>query len=137
MNQNAKIEGLFSIIAGALAAGHIGFALFGALSIRAVFSQPFPNTRPLPPQFISMFTTFYLLYAICFGLLGILAIVGGIFALKKKHWGLALAGAIAGAITFFPLGVPAIIFTTLGKQEFSLPAVTASATPPPDSTPTP
>jgi hypothetical protein len=49
----------------------------------------------------------------------VLAIVGGAFALKKRHWPLALAGAIAGTITFFPCGIPAIIFVSLGKEEFS------------------
>jgi hypothetical protein len=50
---------------------------------------------------------------------GIIAIVGGIFALKRRTWGLALAGAICAIIG--PgglLGILAIIFVSLGKGEF-------------------
>jgi hypothetical protein len=52
-------------------------------------------------------------------LIGALGIVGGVYAIKKKHWALALAGAIAGTVTFFPCGIPAIIFVSLGKEEFT------------------
>ena len=59
--------------------------------------------------------------AVPLAIIGILAIVGGIFALKRKHWGLALAGAIGGTFTFFPCGIPAIIFISMSQQEFSAP----------------
>jgi len=48
----------------------------------------------------------------------VLALVGGIYALKRQKWGLALAGAIAA---FFPVGIlgaVAIVFTALSRQEF-------------------
>ena len=52
--------------------------------------------------------------------LGIVSIVGGIFALQRRTWGLALAGAICA---LFPppviaLGILSIIFIALSKQEF-------------------
>ena len=52
--------------------------------------------------------------------IGIVAIVGGIFALRRNIWGLALAGAICA---LFPppvivLGILAIIFLALSKREF-------------------
>ena len=52
--------------------------------------------------------------------LGTIAIVGGIFALKRKIWWPALVGAIC-AIIGPPgiLGILAIIFIVLGKREFS------------------
>ena len=68
---------------------------------------------------------FYGALGLFFLLVGILAVIGGIYALKKKYWGLALAGAIAGTVTFFPCGIPAIIFVTLGKPEFSIPQPSA------------
>jgi hypothetical protein len=49
---------------------------------------------------------------------GIVAIVGGIFALRRKIWGLALAGSICALIGPWILGIPAIIFVILGKGEF-------------------
>ena len=53
-----------------------------------------------------------------FAILGILAIVGGIFALRRKIWGLALAGSIAAFFPCWILGLPAIVFTALSKKEF-------------------
>jgi len=55
-----------------------------------------------------------------FAILGILAIVGGVYALRRKVWGLALAGSIASLFSFhlFFLGIAAIVFTALSKNEF-------------------
>ncbi|MCD6390817.1 MAG: hypothetical protein J7L92_02280 [Dehalococcoidia bacterium] len=51
--------------------------------------------------------------------LGIIAIVGGIYALKRQVWGLALAGSICALIgPWAILGLLAIIFVSLGKSEF-------------------
>jgi hypothetical protein len=50
---------------------------------------------------------------------GIIAIVGGIYALRREVWGLALAGSICALIgPWFILGILAIIFVSLGKGEF-------------------
>ena len=67
-----------------------------------------------------------LLWAITIPLviISILALVGGIFALNRKRWGWALAGSIAAVfasipiLRFLPLGVVAIIFTAISKDEF-------------------
>jgi len=50
--------------------------------------------------------------------LGIVAIVGGIYALKRQKWGLVLAGCICALFPWFILGLPVIIFVVLGKGEF-------------------
>ena len=50
---------------------------------------------------------------------GIIAIVGGVCALSRRIWGLALAGSICALIgPWFLLGILAIIFVSLGKGEF-------------------
>jgi hypothetical protein len=53
-------------------------------------------------------------------LIGIVAIIGGVFALNRRVWGLALAGAICAL--FCPpvtvLGILAIVFVALSKNEF-------------------
>ncbi len=62
-------------------------------------------------------------------ILSIVAIVGGVFALRKRAWGFALAAAICAFIGAFMvglpfmvpailLGIPAIVFTILGKEKF-------------------
>jgi hypothetical protein len=52
--------------------------------------------------------------------LGIIAIVGGIYALRRRVWGLALAGSICAFVAdpLWILGILAIIFVSLGKGEF-------------------
>jgi len=52
--------------------------------------------------------------------LGIVAIVGGVYALRRRVWGLALAGAICAFLVPppFVLGILAIIFVAMGKGEF-------------------
>jgi hypothetical protein len=51
-------------------------------------------------------------------IIGILAIVGGVYALRRKIWGLALAGSIAAFFPSWILGIAAIVFTILSKNEF-------------------
>ena len=55
----------------------------------------------------------------------ILAIVGGVFALKRKRWGLALAGSVCAIFSSVflmlvnvPLGIAAIVLVVLGRGEF-------------------
>lgn len=50
--------------------------------------------------------------------IGFIALIGGIFALRRRAWGLALAGAILALFPIIPLGVLAIIFVSMGKREF-------------------
>jgi hypothetical protein len=50
--------------------------------------------------------------------LGILAIAGGISAIRRKSFGLSLAGAICALIPLNLLGLLAVIFVSLGKREF-------------------
>jgi hypothetical protein len=54
-----------------------------------------------------------------FFILGILSVVGGISAVKRKSFGLSLAGAIC-AIPSGLLGILTIIFVALGKREFGV-----------------
>jgi hypothetical protein len=50
--------------------------------------------------------------------MGTVAVVGGIYALKRRTWGFALAGTILATICSTPLGILAIIFVSMGKREF-------------------
>jgi len=51
--------------------------------------------------------------------LGIIAIIGGIFAVQRKAWLMALVGAICALmLPLTPLGILSIIFVSLSQKEF-------------------
>ena len=50
--------------------------------------------------------------------IGIVALIGGIFTLKRRTWGFALTGAICALFPIVPLGIMAIIFLAVRKNEF-------------------
>jgi hypothetical protein len=49
---------------------------------------------------------------------GVTAIIGGICAVQRIHYGLALAGAIAALFPGWIFGIGAIVFTAIGRGEF-------------------
>ena len=104
----AGVFGLIAVILLFVGAGITG-GILGIPGIEAI------------PRFVP-----YLLLGIAIPLavLGILALVGGIYALQRKGWGWALAGSIAAVfastpiLRFLPIGIVAIIFTAISKDEF-------------------
>jgi hypothetical protein len=55
---------------------------------------------------------------IVIGAVSVLQLIGGIFALQSRKWGLALTGSILSLFPSILLGILAIIFTGLTKKEF-------------------
>jgi hypothetical protein len=110
-----KVAGILDIVAGA-------FGLFIILIWGLWFAAFFifiPSGRPDFDGFpMSLMAIIFIPMGIFMLAAGILAIVGGIYALRRKTWGLALAGSIAAFFGSSPLGVAAIIFTALSKNEF-------------------
>lgn len=53
----------------------------------------------------------------CIGIVGIIAVIGGVSAIRRRSFGVSLAGAIC-ALVWVPLGIVAVIFVALGKREF-------------------
>ena len=93
------ITGVFSLIGG------LGLTLASGILIslgKGISSIP-PNSGIL---------------AVLLMIIGILATVGGIYALTRKMWVVALVGSVFASVFCFPLGIPAIIFTALSKNQF-------------------
>ena len=67
------------------------------------------------PQWVA---TMLFAIAIAMAVVAILAVLGGIFCIWRKAWGLALTGAIAAFFCFFFLGVISIILTAMARSEF-------------------
>ncbi len=100
------VAGILDIIGGSIGIVWFCIMLAGGMVMRALPRMP----MMLPPMLMGM--------AVPLVALGVLAIVGGVHALQRKNWGLALAASIA---VFFPswvLGIPAIVLTSLSREEF-------------------
>ena len=98
-----KTAGILSIIAGII--GLIGSPIMIAYGSLAILDSE---------------SWYYLYYAgLLFIPFGIMALIGGIFAFKRKIWALALTGCILALICFMLLGIPAVVFITQSKHEFA------------------
>ncbi len=113
----AKTGGVLSIVAGGFsliwAAGLIALA-----ALMAFVSDPGALMDSPAGGVFFMLALFYGIIALVILLIGALAVTGGVFAIRRRVWGLALAGAIAAVIVMLPCGVVAVVFTALGKPEF-------------------
>jgi hypothetical protein len=111
--------GILSILGGTLEVIGGGIIVVLTTNIRILLrlalipSHPgdwFENIIPLIP-------TWLIIVGVPLIVLGILAIIGGVSALRRKSFGLSLAGAIC-ALPSALLGILAVIFVSLGRRAF-------------------
>ena len=111
------MAGILDIVSGAI--GMVGGVYFVVLStvFRAIhtLSGMDPTVIEQTEQIISR------LFAVPFVLvfIGIISIIGGVYALQRRIWVFALAGAIGSCIVFPLFGIPSIIITGLAQEEFN------------------
>jgi len=98
------IGGSFEVIVGAIVVIVVATTVFPPLPWGASFER---NVIP----------TWLFIAAGPLIVLGIIAIVGGVSILRRKRFGLSLAGAIC-ALPSVILGILAVILVALGKTEF-------------------
>ena len=103
-----KIGAIFTIISGAF--GILGIASY-SIGLGDVSGLGKGDMPPFIPSIIFGMPIPSLIIAL-------LALTGGIFALQRKKWRWSLAGAIAAALSFLLLGIPAIVLIALSKDEF-------------------
>ena len=119
--QKSTVGGILSIVAGAL--GLVGglILLMVTLFMSSAFNDPaiFGDLSTTDGQFLTIFSVIYGVAGVFCLIVGVLGIVGGIFSIQRKRWGWALAGAIAGCLSFLPLGVGAVVLVAMGKSEFN------------------
>ncbi len=112
------IAGLFLIIAGLL-------GVFTWSSALALDSSMLQNVLPADsPISIEQLQSFLLTCGIIGCILSIFALTGGIVAVKRKAWGLALVGGILGLFTVGPwfigsiLSLIGLILVMISKKDF-------------------
>jgi hypothetical protein len=112
------VAGILEIVSGA-----VGLVAALGLSIAVSVTGGFfiTGTENVPmfvPSFLMFLTVILILSAT-------LTLAGGIYALQRKSWGLALAGAISAVFCSIPLlgglpvGITAVILIALSKKEFA------------------
>ncbi len=94
------LAGIFDTITGV-------FALIGGLGLLLLGGMLGPE---MPMNTVVL--------AVVLIIIGIVATVGGIYALTRGRWVFAVVGAVFAAVFLFFLGIPAVIFTSLAKDEF-------------------
>jgi hypothetical protein len=109
----AVAGGVLSIIAGSL---HLsGWLAVAIILNKLIGAGYFGEDGP----FISATAIWILVLPLL--ILALIAIIGGIFALNKKCWGIALTGAICAIFSpaTWMIGVSATVFISISKYEFS------------------
>jgi hypothetical protein len=107
--------GVLNIISGIF--GFIGsfFLAFIAVVVnRAVAAgiiEDYPRLAELPAAF------FWFLAFILF-VLSLITLLGGVLAVQRKAWGLALAGSICAILHSNILGIIATVFVAMSRSEF-------------------
>jgi len=110
------VGGILSIISGSLGIITIAFfvtfgSIFGTATAHDVLrSLGFWHTG-LPLTIIGIIAVVLL----CFN---IVAIVGGIYAIQRRGWGIALTGAICSTFPSQILGALAVVFIAISIKEF-------------------
>jgi hypothetical protein len=111
----STVAGVLDIIAGISGlVGGIPLLVLAIVGGGVLATLPEPEVRPLAFIPVALFLP---LAVLCF-LSGVMAIVGGFAAFKRRRWGLAVAGSIFAVFGFFPIGIAAVVFTILAEPEF-------------------
>lgn len=100
------VAGILDIISGSVGIVWSCIMMVGGMAMRCMPRMPVM----LPPLVMGM--------ALPLLALAILAIIGGVYALQRKNWGLALAASIAAFFPSWVLGIPAIVLVSLSRDEF-------------------
>ena len=59
-----------------------------------------------------------IIIAVLLAVFSALPLIGGIYAVQRKNWGLALAGSIVAILSSTPLGIMSTVLVALAKNEF-------------------
>jgi hypothetical protein len=100
-----SVAGILNIVAGA-------GCVLGAFGM-GVASAIFGTWSGFP-----FFGVLFGFLAIPAAILGVLAIIGGVFALQRRRWGWALVGSIAGILVSHVIGIISVVLIALSKDEF-------------------
>lgn len=122
MQNKSQIGGVLTIIAGAIGVIYAGLIVFVTIFMGYMANSPeFSADTEYSGEVMTMVVWIYGIMAFFLLAVGVLGIIGGIFSIKRRSWGMALTGAICGNLVFPFIGIPAIILVSMARSEFSSP----------------
>ena len=110
----ATIAGILNIASGLMALiGGAVLAAIGLIGTGVLYAVPddMPPIQWLPLAFFGPMALMVLIA-------GVVAIVGGIKAIKRTSWAWTLAGAVAALVCCIPLGIASLVATIMAEGEF-------------------
>lgn len=110
------MSGILDIVSGAI--GMVGGVYFVILSQIFRSLQEIWKLDPLVIQQTEEIINRIIAVPFIMVFIGIICIIGGVYALQRRIWVFALAGGIASCIVFPVFGIPAVIITALAREEF-------------------
>ena len=118
------IEGAMSIAFGiGVTVVGMGVGILGGLNLSSwieewagVYGPGMVDIQSMVTAILGVSSAILIAIGVVLLVCGIISLVGGIHAIKRRRWGLALAGAICSLPGI--MGILAIIFVSLGKKEF-------------------
>ena len=125
MIRHTLVAGILSIVSGGFGVLSLVWIILSVVLFRAIF-QPIQSdfNAVFPLDILKIMIIIYAVWGFFQLIIAVLAIVGGIYTLKKRCWPLALAGAIGATVAFYPCGIAAVILVSMAKEEFSAASAT-------------
>jgi hypothetical protein len=115
MNNKRVSAGILSIVSGSLG---ILFTAWGIFLI-TVFIPVAAKELDVDTSALGLITSAATIIPMLMGIASLVAIMGGIFAIRRKRWGVALTGTIASIVAFWPTGIVATVMLTGSKDQFT------------------
>ena len=107
------VTGVLEIVAAVSAGIGVCALIFSSLMINTV-----PDIQNDPDVPLELITVLLIGIAVFVGVFGLVSLVGGIFAVRRRGWGWALAGSIAAIFIMPPAGILALALVMFGESEF-------------------
>ncbi|MFC1894009.1 hypothetical protein ACFLYR_08360 [Chloroflexota bacterium] len=114
------VAGILNIVGGALRILGSIAVLIGIMFFIPVATSADPGLVPdMAPWMIpGVLSSIWIIGVVFLLVVGIIPLIGGIYALQRKKWGLALAGSIVAMFGSSVMGILATIFIVMAKDEF-------------------
>ena len=99
MQNKSQVAGVLSIVSGVWGVIEAFCMVVAILFLRYIFNTPDFYYDTDSRGVFQIMALVYGILGFVYLIIGGIAIAGGVYALKKKSWGMALAGAICGILT--------------------------------------